>query len=287
MNRTVSHVLYAPLMNMGDLQVRQPFPSKEVGRVDPFLLLHHGDIPIAEHQQADQAGVGPHPHRGFSPVTFIFKGGIRHRDSRRNDSIVYAGGTQWMNAGMGIMHSERPAPDIMELGGRMELIQLWVNTPARYKMDEPVYYPLQADQTPSVTSPDGHVAVNVVAGNLLGVQGPIPTLSPVNAATLVMNAPGKITIPIPADHNALVYLLDGSIRAHDTTATGHHAVVFNTDGEQVTIEALEATRALLLTGLPLNEPVAMYGPFVMTNQTEILEAMRDYRMGKMGILIED
>src|SRR5688500_13192601 len=123
-NRKVKYLLYAEERDMGGMPIRQPFPTLKVDQVDPFLLLHHADVKVSEHVQPSHAGVGPHPHRGFSPVTFIFKGGVHHRDSRGNNSIVYAGGAQWMNAGMGVMHSERPPADIHERGGRQEIIQL-------------------------------------------------------------------------------------------------------------------------------------------------------------------
>ena len=122
--------------------MRQPLPSNEIDYLDPFILLHHGHIIFDEHTNLSHAGVGPHPHRGFSPVTFVFKGGSNHRDSRGNNNVIYAGGAQWMNAGMGVIHSERPPADIHEIGGRQEIIQLWINTPAKHKMDQPEYFPV-------------------------------------------------------------------------------------------------------------------------------------------------
>lgn len=286
--RTVSHLLYAHPMDMGGLPIRQPLPTKNVEQVDPFLLLHHASVKAPAHLDPDDAGVGPHPHRGFSPVTFIFQGGVHHRDSRGNDSVVYAGGAQWMNAGMGIIHSERPPHDIHEIGGRQEIIQLWINTPAKNKMDQPFYFPVQANEVPSITSDDGLVTVNVFAGSILGVAGKIPAQSPVNAATLVAKQGGKISIGIPSTHNALLYLLDGRISLDGYGLTdGLNAVVFRQDGEGISFEAKEDTRMLLVTGEPLNEKMVSYGPFVMNTQTQIMEAMRDYQMGKMGVLIED
>ena len=119
--RTVSRLLYAEQMDMGGMPIRQPLPTQAVEQIDPFLLLHHANIKAPTHIEPGQSGVGPHPHRGFSPVTFIFQGGVHHRDSRGHDSTVYAGGAQWMNAGMGIIHSERPPNDIHEIGGRQEI----------------------------------------------------------------------------------------------------------------------------------------------------------------------
>ena len=273
---------------MGGLPIRQPFPSHNVEQIDPFILLHHASINVPTHMEPDHGGVGPHPHRGFSPVTFIFKGGVHHRDSRGNDSVIYEGGAQWMNAGMGVIHSERPPLDIHERGGRQEIIQLWINTPSQHKMDQPQYFPLTAEGTPSLVSDDKKVNLKVQSGELLGLKGPIRAMSPVIAATLEFKKGGKISIPLPADHNAFIYLLDGKLSVETFgLVEGLHAVVFNNNGEGITLAALEDTRILLMTGEPLNEKVVAHGPFVMNSETQILEAMRDYQMGKMGILIEN
>lgn len=286
-NRTVSAVLYAAEIDMGGLTVRQPFPTTKFEQIDPFLLLHHANIEVSEDIKPGDAGVGPHPHRGFSPVTFIFKGGVHHRDSRGNDSVIYEGGVQWMNAGMGIIHSERAPDNIHEIGGRQEIIQLWVNTPAKHKMDLPAYFPLKAEEMPELVSDDELVRLKVVAGNFKGLQGKISTHSEVNAATLRFQKGGSITIPLPENHNAVLYLLDGKLNLEGYGMIEQlNAVVFKNEGDEISIQATEETRALLITGEPLNEKVESYGPFVMNSQTEIMQAMRDYQMGKMGVLIE-
>jgi len=287
-NRTVSRLLYAHQVDMGGMPIRQPLPTQQVQQIDPFLLLHHANVKAPSRIKPDHAGIGPHPHRGFSPVTFIFQGGVHHRDSRGNDSTIYAGGAQWMNAGMGILHSERPPHDIHEIGGRQEIIQLWINTPAKNKMDQPAYYPLSAEEAPVFVSEDGKVIGKVFAGEVAGVKGPIPSQTVVNAATLTFKKGGKISIAIPADHNALIYLLDGKLKVEGFGMVEElHLVHFSNDGEGIMLEGLEETRILLLSGLPLNEPVVSHGPFVMNTQTQIMEAMRDYQMGKMGVLIEE
>lgn len=286
--RSVSRLLYAHQVDMGGMPIRQPLPTQQVDQLDPFLLLHHANIKVPQHVDTRHAGVGPHPHRGFSPVTFIFQGGVHHRDSRGNNSVVYAGGAQWMNAGMGMMHSERPPHDIHELGGRQEIIQLWINTPAKHKMDQPAYFPLAAEAVPTFKSDDAKVKAKVFSGNLLGLKGPIPSQVEVNAATLEVDAGGKIEIAIPEEHNLMLYLLDGKLRVESFgMVDALHLIHFKQDGEGILIEGLEKSRALLLSGKPINEPVVSHGPFVMNTQTQIMEAMRDYQMGKMGILIED
>lgn len=287
-NRTIKSVLYAEPHDMGGMPIRQPFPSRKAEQIDPFLLLHHADLKVPQHVDTKHAGVGPHPHRGFSPVSFIFKGGVHHRDSRGNNNVVYAGGTQWMNAGMGVIHSERPPHDIHEMGSRQELIQLWVNTPARHKMDTPEYQPLTAEQTPVITSQDDLAVIHVIAGELDGVKGPINTLSPVNTFTAELKKGATYYFRVPETHNAFIYLLDGKLKVTgDGEVEGKYVAVFNNDGAGFELEAMEDTRLFIGTGEPLNEPVASHGPFVMNNQTELMEAFRDYQMGKMGVLIEE
>ncbi|MBL8992315.1 MAG: pirin family protein, partial [Spirochaetia bacterium] len=222
--RRILSIHPARMVDMGGILIRQPLPGPGLDQCDPFLLLHHGDIKIARDMEPRHAGVGPHPHRGFSPVTFIFKGGVHHRDSRGNDSVVYAGGVQWMNAGMGLIHSERPPDDIQSLGGQMEILQLWVNTPSRNKMDIPEYFPLQKSDIPVLDAGDPKITASLVAGTMLGKTGPMTPLLKnkieVTALVLEMNAQGEITVPIPAGHNACVYLLDGE------ADFGNGAVVF-------------------------------------------------------------
>jgi hypothetical protein len=287
-NRTIKSILYAQPMDMGGMPIRQPFPSAKAEQIDPFLLLHHAEVKVPTHIETRHAGVGPHPHRGFSPVSFIFKGGVHHRDSRGNDNVVYAGGTQWMNAGMGVIHSERPPADIHEIGGKQELIQLWVNTPAKHKMDIPSYQPLTAEQTPVVKSEDGLTGVNVIAGELNNVKGPVNTLSPVNTFTANMKKGAKFFFTVPETHNAFIYITNGKLQiTGDGEVDEKYVAVFNNDGEGFELEALEDTHLFIGTGEPLNEPVASHGPFVMNNQTELMEAFRDYQLGKMGVLIEE
>jgi len=258
--RTVSQVIFAPAHQMGPLTVRQPLPSEQLPYLDPFVLLHHAP----PKDFSGGTGVSWHPHRGFAPVTFIVKGGIRHRDT---------------HAGSGLLHDETPLP------GETELIQLWINSPARHKMDRPSYHPLTPEATPASVSPDRLVTLHVIAGELGGVRGPIRTLSPVNAATVDVRKAGAIDIALPPAHNAFIYLLDGGLRFADgTSASGLHQVVFASDGEGIRFEALEDTRALLMSGEPIGEPIVSYGPFVMNTEAEIRAAFRDYRNGEMGVV---
>lgn len=278
--RTIHQVIPARMYNMGDLKVRQPLPSAELDYFDPFVLLHHAHTFFNEDIPLEKSGVGPHPHRGFAPVTFVFKGGSHHRDSRGNDEKVFDGGTQWMHAGMGIVHSERP------LAYEMEIIQMWINSPAKNKKDQPFYFPLKKEDTPVYTSEDKAVSVNIITGKLFDLKGPIPTLSPINSFTIFGKTSGKISLPLPSSHNTFLYLLDGVLKINGKEITGKNFIQFNNDGESVDIEFVEDTRCLLMSGEPLGEKIVAQGPFVMNSETEILEAYRDYQMGKMGVLIE-
>jgi len=286
-NRTIETIAYGQPMDMGGFPIRQALPSSKADSIDPFLLLHHAVLKVDPNVDVKHAGVGPHPHRGFSPVTFIFKGGVHHRDSRGNSHVVYEGGTQWMNAGMGVIHSERPPADIQQLGGVQELIQLWINTPAANKMEEPAYIPVSKEETPVVFSEDKLAEVQVVAGELLGVKGPIVPHTSINMFTIRMQKGAQIDIPFSNTHNAFIYVLNGKIHLSNEEIPAHYLVSFHKDGDGISIHAKEETTLLMGTGEPLNEPVVSHGPFVMNNQTQLLEAFRDYQMGKMGILIEE
>lgn len=288
MKKQVKQILYAHPYDMGGMPIRQPFPTNRVDQIGPFILLHHLNVKVPTHIPPRQAGVGPHPHRGFSPVSFIFQGGVHHRDSRGNNSVIEAGGTQWMNAGMGIIHSERPPENIHELGGVQELIQLWINTPAKFKMQEPKYFPLAKENTPVFKTTSDDAELYIISGELKGIKGPIPSQSPLNAATLYMKAGAKIDLQVPMNHHSLIYILSGNIKLDGFGMVEPlNAVEFEMDGTDIHIEALEEARILFLTGEEIPEKKVAQGPFVMNSETEIMEAYRDYQMGKMGILIEE
>ena len=285
--RSIRGTIKAQKVNMGGIFLDQALPIRELDQIDPFLLVHHWQQTHIGDRKEQDLGVGPHPHRGFAPVTFIFKGAVHHRDSRGNNSIIEAGGTQWMNSGMGIVHSERPTKDIAENGGDFEVIQFWVNASAKNKMDPPSYQPLTKEKTPVVTSPDNKIRVGIVAGSLNGIAGKISPYTSMLVLRFEIEKGGKINIPIPENYNAFLYQLDGLLKINSDKQTSTKDLTwFNNDGKHIEIEGVENTRAILLAGEPINEKVVSHGPFVMNTQTEIMEAMRDYQMGKMGVLIE-
>lgn len=288
MLRTIKQVIPAQKVNMGGIFLDQSLPMRGVDMIDPFLLVHHWSDKLKGGKHQKEVGVGPHPHRGFSPVTLIFKGAVHHRDSLNTSSIIEAGGAQWMNSGKGIVHSERPPKELAENGGDFELIQFWANTPAKHKMEPAKYQPLHAKDTPNICSPDGKVNMGIVAGKVGDIEGPIELMTPMLVTRLEMEEGGEIEIPIPETFNAFVYPLDGKMTVNDDrTVNGKDLTWFNNDGKSIKLKAEKPTRVMLLAGEPLNEEVSTYGPFVMTTQTEIMEAMRDYQQGKMGVLIEE
>lgn len=288
MKKSPKQLLYAHPYDMGGMPIRQPFPTNSIDHIGPFILLHHARIKVPTNIATKHAGVGPHPHRGFAPVTFIFEGGVHHRDSRGNDSIIYAGGTQWMNAGMGVIHSERPPENIHELGGIQELIQLWVNIPAKHKMDVPQYLPLTKEETPVFTSADDKARLNIISGKVNGITGPIQALSELTASTGQLEQSAKLSVELPENHYALIYVLSGKLKISDFGLVEmHHALSFNADGTIIELEALEDSKILLLSGKEIEEPMVAQGPFVMNSEIEIMQAYRDFQMGKMGVLIEE
>lgn len=285
--KTIKKIYTGKATNVGSIKVNELLPSED-GFFDPFLVLHHGIAVADKNIPLKQQGVGPHPHRGFSPVSFIYKGGIHHRDSRNNDHVVYAGGAQWINAGMGIIHSERVPENIFDYGGVQELIQLWINTPAKFKMQQPAYYPATAEDSPTIKTDDGLTILRIPAGEFENKKGIIPTFSEVTTIMGEMKTGGNYSFKFKAEHNTLLYVLEGELNVNNQQKiSAKELAIFNSDGLTFTVKATSNTLFLIASGMPLNEPIATHGPFVMNTQTEILEAFKDYQMGKMGVLIEE
>lgn len=283
--RSIRHRATAQRVSMGDIFVHQAIPLPGIDQVDPVLLIHHWADRLPGGKHPSQVGVGPHPHRGFAPVTLVFKGSVHHRDSLGNDAIVGPDGTQWMHSGSGLVHSERPDRSLAEQGGDFELIQFWVNVPASKKMVPPEYRALQASETPWVQLADGKVGV--VCGAFGGRQGAIDPPTPMDVLRFDLEAGARVQVPLPAGHNDLLYVLDGEFVVNGAHAAGaKDMLVFAPEGEGFELEARSAGRAIVLGGRPIQEPIATYGPFVMNTQEEIRTALRDYQLGRMGQLIE-
>ncbi len=284
--KTIQHRVESPLVNMGPIKLRQPLPTEGIDQVDPFLLLHHYG-PYAISAYNNPFDLGPHPHRGFEPITLLFKGEQLHRDSLGNEMLVKAGDVQWTTAGRGIIHAEGPSKEFVERGGELEGIQLWLNLPAKDKMMPAAYQHLKSEDIPMVKSDDGSIQLKVIAGELAGVQGLIRTQTDVNVFTVHALEKGSMVIALPKDHQSLVYLLDGEMLINNEEPIKKGAtqmLTFNTDGDSIEISAKKESNLLVLSGAPITEEVTQYGPYVMNTQTEIMEAMRDFQQGKMGYL---
>ena len=228
--RSVNRIILAQDIMMGPIALKQPLPTTSMDQIDPFLLLHHAGPLKQEPFERNVMDVGPHPHRGFEPVTFIFKGGIHHKDSRGNDSIIYAGGVQWMTAGMGIIHSESLPKSILEEGGDIEIIQLWINLPKSQKMVQPKYQGFQRDEIPAFIDQDGKVRVNVIAGNFQDLKGPIESRTGITAHTLELKTGGKVRLNTTEDQHILLYQLNGSALVNGIEAGPNKMVTFKQDG---------------------------------------------------------
>jgi redox-sensitive bicupin YhaK (pirin superfamily) len=283
---TVKHIGKSELINMGAIRLRQPMPSSVIDKIDPFVLLHHYG-PYEIDIQNNPFDLGPHPHRGFEPITFLIQGEQLHRDSLGNESVVKAGDVQWTTAGRGIIHAEGPTKEFVEKGGILEGIQLWLNLPSDKKMMQPKYQHVSSGNFEIKVSGDEKVSVQVIAGVFDEHEGRITTQTPVNVFMIDFEKGGELRIPVEKTHQSLLYLLHGKVSVNDDMVLEelqNQIIEFNQDGDSVKVLAGENSKVLFLSGAPLNEKVASYGPYVMNTQTELLEAMRDYQDGKMGFL---
>lgn len=269
--------------DIGDLVTRRPLPGPEIAQLDPFLFLnHHGPQVYAPGN--DGLPFGPHPHRGFETVTFIVQGELTHKDSGGHESVIRAGGVQWMTAGRGLVHAEISSREFKDRGGPLEILQLWVNLPARLKMTEPRYVGLQAAGIPSIPTADGRGTVHLVAGEWNGQRGPIESLTGVFMSSVALSAGARARFPGVGGRTVFLYVVRGRLRIGAGEAREHALVELSRDGDTVEVEA--ADDALLLFGHadPIGEPVVAHGPFVMNTREEIVAAIHDYQAGKFGPL---
>jgi redox-sensitive bicupin YhaK (pirin superfamily) len=265
--------------------VRRPFPTPTLDHVDPFLLLD--EMGPADLGPGEAKGAPDHPHRGFETVTYMLRGRLEHRDSAGNAGSLGPGDVQWMTAGAGVVHSEMPAAAFQRTGGRMHGFQLWVNLPRRDKMMAPRYQDVPAARIPVVRSAEG-ITVKVIAGEALGARAVIDTRTPIMYLHFTLAPGARVVQPVPHDWNAFAYVFDGRGLAgkDDRLVSDGQAAIFATDGEGVALAAPASAQAplevLLVAGLPLREPVARYGPFVMNTREEIVQAVEDFRGGRLA-----
>ena len=266
--------------------VRRPFPKASFSEFDPFLLLDEmGPMDLGPGQAK---GAPDHPHRGFETVTYMLSGEMEHKDSRGHAGRLTPGDVQWMTAGAGVIHSEMPSREFARSGGRMHGFQLWVNLPKRDKMMKPRYQEIPNAQIPKVTSADGLVTVTVIAGEAMGQQAVIETRTPIVYLHYQLKPGGVITQTVPSSYSTFAYVVDGEglFGAERERAVDGQMVLFAQNGDQVRLENPADAKAtldvLLIGGVPLNEPVARYGPFVMNTNDEIRQAIEDYQLGRFG-----
>ncbi|WP_019143292.1 pirin family protein [Noviherbaspirillum massiliense] len=244
-------------------------------RLDPFLML---DAFGTDDPKDYIGGFPDHPHRGFETVTYMIAGCMRHRDSAGHEGLLQNGGVQWMTAGRGVIHSELPEQE----DGRMEGFQLWLNLPAKDKLSTPWYRDIQSGDIPEVTTPEG-VTARVIAGASHGVAGAVQreATQPLYL-DLHFDGAASFSQPLPATHNAFVYVYRGSLQVGDTTVPAQNMAILKNGGDGVVLRANGPARALLIAGQPLDEPIAQYGPFVMNTNEEIFQAVEDFQSGRFG-----
>jgi redox-sensitive bicupin YhaK (pirin superfamily) len=268
----------------GGFIVRRPFPGLGMAAVDPFLLLD--EMGPVDYRPGEAVGAPDHPHRGFETVTYVLEGEMEHEDSAGHRGSLRAGDVQWMTAGAGIIHAEMPSRALREQGGRVHGFQVWVNLPAHLKLTTPRYQEIAAAAIPSAQTPDGRARVRIVAGEALGARAVIDTHTPIIYQDWSLAEGGDVTVKVGADHQALAYVFEGSVLVGDRgdgsiVADGQMALLG--PGDRVRLRgAAGGGRLLLLAGVPLNEPIARYGPFVMNNDAELVAAFQDYQSGRMG-----
>ncbi|MFV0139556.1 pirin family protein [Empedobacter falsenii] len=254
----------------------------DMRRMDPFIMLDYNskfDFPATDKPK----GVGVHPHRGFETVTIAYQGSVSHHDSAGGGGTIHQGDVQWMTAASGVLHKEYHAEEFYKKGGIFQMVQLWVNLPAKDKMSAPKYQAIAHKNIPTVEVENGFV--EVIAGEYNQAKGAASTFSPVHMLNAKLNEGGKANFSFPAHYNTVLLVIEGEVKVNEQEIVPtDHLLLFTNEGEDFTIEATESSVVLILSGEPLNEPIASYGPFVMNTQEQIREAFDDYNHGKFGTL---
>jgi redox-sensitive bicupin YhaK (pirin superfamily) len=277
--RTLKHRHPSARDDIGILTTRRPLPGPALQNLDPFLFLnHHGPQLFPPGNRG--LPFGPHPHRGFETVTFIVEGELAHKDSGGHESIISAGGVQWMTAGSGLVHAELSPDSFKRSGGPLEILQLWVNLPARLKMSPPRYTGLQREEIPQASLEGGRL--NLIAGTFGATRGPVETLTNIVISTVELDAGASVILPAPSGRAVFLYVVRGEAAVGGEPVARYELIELNEDGDSVEIAA--SAPAILLYGHaePFGEPIFAYGPFVMNTAEEIREAMADYQAGKFG-----
>ena len=254
-------------------------------RMSPFFLLDYNALTNFTPRE-QPFGVGPHPHRGFETVTIAYKGKVAHHDSRGGGGVIGEGDVQWMTAGSGLLHKEYHEQEYNRQGGPFQMVQLWVNLPAKDKMTEPKYQAITNAEMGRVKLQSGG-EVEIIAGEFAGVIGPATTFSPVHLYNLKLKKGETVELDYPAGYTSAILAIEGSATFNGVeTLPTDHLALFERDGEHIMVTAVEDSVLLVMSGEPLNEPIAQYGPFLMNTQAEIAQAIDDYRQGKFGYLAD-
>ena len=280
-NKTLVRAHGAQRDDIADLVTRRPLPNARLPQLDPYLFLnHHG--PQVYPPGNGGLPFGPHPHRGFETVTFILEGELAHHDTGGHESVIRAGGVQWMTAGRGLVHAELSPAEFKARGGPLEILQLWVNLPARLKMVEPRYVGLQREDIPSVATFDRLGRVHVIAGEWAGAKGPVAPLIGHFMSTVDLKEGGRVVFPGVGNHTPFLYVVRGIVDIGGIPLDEFHLGELSPQGDAVEIVA--RTDAVLLFGhcAAIGEPVVSYGPFVMNTREEIEQAIADYQSGKLA-----
>jgi quercetin 2,3-dioxygenase len=290
--RPVQRVVTAQRHLEGEgFEVRRPFPGTDLSLADPFLLLDH--MGAVEYAPGEAKGTPWHPHRGFETVTYIIDGAFRHQDTTGGGGLITDGATQWMTAGAGIQHIEQPTPELVAKGGLFHGVQLWVNLPRDQKWVPARYQDIESRDVALLASDDGSSLVRVIAGELAGHKGPGVTYTPITYLHATIAPGARLTMPWPADFNALVYALAGRgtagpeerpVDEGQLAAFGHGEALTVTAAASQPVASANGWEILVLGGLPIREPIARYGPFVMNTRQEIVQAFEDYQAGRMGTI---
>jgi redox-sensitive bicupin YhaK (pirin superfamily) len=256
----------------------------DMKRMSPFIMMDYNSkfyFPPTDQPR----GVSVHPHRGFETVTIAYHGKVAHHDSSGNSGIIGEGDVQWMTAASGILHKEYHEAEFSKNGGDFQMVQLWVNLPAKDKMSTPKYQGITNDQIHKFELPENGGVIEVIAGQYKDIKGSASTFTPVHLLNAKLNKSTKASFNFPANYNTGLLVIEGSIKVNGTESVpADHFALLENDGEEFTIEATENAIVLILSGEPINEPIASHGPFVMNTQAEIMQAFNDVNMGKFGFL---
>jgi quercetin 2,3-dioxygenase len=268
---------------VGEHLMIQPIPNNKLEQISPFLLLHHHG-PHFFKPNNNGLPFGPHPHRGFETLTFIYSGEIEHKDSQGFSNVIRAGGVQWMTAASGIVHAENLSENQRMNGGEMEIIQLWMNLPAALKMTKPNYVGLQKEAINTWKSENNSTQVAVISGVYKDVKGGINSITDLQIFNIEILPDGIFEISVDPSKNILLYIINGEIEINGQNAKTNQLVEFDKENQEIIIKALITSRFLFAVGEPINEPMVAQGPFVMNTQVEINQAIIDYQSGKMGMM---